>query len=78
MRKSKEDQLESLKAKMNDKEKKESEREITLKYKKAKFFDRRRIMRTLKKLKNQISTNDPSDEAVIQFQTARENMMVIW
>ncbi|CAK4677774.1 hypothetical protein AeMF1_017614 [Aphanomyces euteiches] len=80
VRKAKEDELKELQQQSEDKKQEENSREITLKFKKVKFFDRRRLMRTLKKLKRQIESAEGKDKAKLEaeFESARKDMMYVY
>ncbi|KAF0687969.1 Aste57867_20350 [Aphanomyces stellatus] len=80
VRQAKEEELKTLQAQTEDKQVEDKSREIALKYKKVKFFDRRRLMRTLKKLKRQIETSDDDAKADLekQYQSAKEDMMFVY
>ncbi|EQC28616.1 hypothetical protein SDRG_13695 [Saprolegnia diclina VS20] len=77
IRTAKTQELADLQAQVETKLQQETEREISLKYRKVKFFDRRRVMRTLKKLKAQITATRTKalEEA---YEAAKKDMMYIF
>ncbi|KDO25882.1 hypothetical protein SPRG_08824 [Saprolegnia parasitica CBS 223.65] len=77
IRSAKTEELAELQAQVDAKLQQETEREISLKYRKVKFFDRRRIMRTLKKLKAQI-TATPTKALEDAYEAAKKDMMYIF
>ncbi|OQR97103.1 hypothetical protein ACHHYP_12748 [Achlya hypogyna] len=77
IRAAKAEELAALHAQMGTKAKQEQEREIALKYRKVKFFDRRRVMRTLKKLKQQLAS-EPTKALEKEYEAAKKDMMYIY
>ncbi|RHZ13928.1 hypothetical protein DYB37_009469 [Aphanomyces astaci] len=76
-------ELKELQRQTEGKQEEDKSREITLKYKKVRFFDRRRLMRSLKKLKRQLDAvvsneADNTSEIEKEFQQAKEDMMYVY
>ncbi|ETW01171.1 hypothetical protein H310_06770 [Aphanomyces invadans] len=82
VRRAKEEELKELQKQTEGKQEEDRSREITLKFKKVRFFDRRRLMRLLKKLKRQLdapaSSESDKDELEKQFEQAKEDMMYVY
>ncbi|RHY31737.1 hypothetical protein DYB32_003209 [Aphanomyces invadans] len=80
LKKDVQEELKELQKQTEGKQEEDRSREITLKFKKVRFFDRRRLMRLLKKLKRQLdapaSSESDKDELEKQFEQAKEDMMM--